>query len=94
MLCCQKLPSDVSLIYCRILLLLLTLLPFDAITDGDPFELLETRMSGLQSGEGRMIDSDVWHNASARQTHKNRRHSKCRANALRLAAKWAKVLKT
>jgi len=50
------------------------------------------RMAGLQSGESRMmIDSVVWaQNVNVTHTHTHRqprRHSKCRANALRRAAK-------
>jgi len=56
----------------------------------------KTRMAGLQSGEGRMmIDSVVWAqyvNVTDRQTHRQpRRRSKCRANALRRAAKMPVV---
>jgi len=51
----------------------------------------ENSMAGLQFGDGRMmIDSVVWTqyiNVTDRQTDRQtRRHSKCRANALRRAA--------
>jgi len=51
-------------------------------------------MTGLQSGEGRMmIDSVDWaQDINVTDTHTDRqprRHSKCRANALRRAAKTA-----
>jgi len=47
-------------------------------------------MAGLQSGEGRMmVDSVIWAQyINMRHTHRQpRRHGKCRANALRRAAK-------
>jgi len=45
-------------------------------------------MAGLQSGEGRMmIDSVVWAQYINVTNTQPRRHSKCRSNALRQAAK-------
>jgi len=49
-------------------------------------------MTGLQSDEGGlMIDSVVWAQYINVTDRQPRRHSKCRANALRRAAKSIKV---
>jgi len=77
--------------------LLPTPFPVNVVNDGDHLELYrvhigwgKTRMAGLQSGEDRMmIDSVVWAQyVTDTQPHRQpRRQSKCRANALRRAAK-------
>jgi len=85
MLCYQELPSGEWLRFIgQIFRLFPTPLAFDAL---HPLE--KTRMAGLQSGEGCiMIDSVVRvQYINVTDTRQPRRHSKCRANALRLEAK-------
>jgi len=87
MLCCKELPSSEWLQFIYLF--------FSTSTDpfpiwcpqwGDPFELSgscrcgKTRMTGLQSGEGRMmIDSVVWAQYINMTVTQTRRHSKYRA---------------
>jgi len=68
--------------------------PFDTLNNGDPLERVDiwygkTRIAG-QSGESRMmIDLVVWAQYINVTDTEPRRHSKCRANALRREAnKW------